>query len=129
MNGRRYLLDTNAIIRLLQGDTGILKVLGMAEWVGISIISELEFLSFPNLLEQDKALFRQFLERVDVIGLAVQDREFIDSIINLRQRYRLKLPDAIIAASALTNRASLITLDRRFLGVQDLEVLDFKTNE
>ena len=41
MNGRRYLLDTNAIITLLQQ-------LEDAEGVGISVISQLEFLVFPG---------------------------------------------------------------------------------
>lgn len=52
MNGKpgRYLLDTNAVVALLQGHTGLGQHLSDAEWVGISIITQLEFLAFPGLL-------------------------------------------------------------------------------
>jgi hypothetical protein len=69
MSGERYLLDTNAIIGLLRGSDPLLKRLKTAEWVGISILSQIEFLAFPNLSEQDKEYFSSFLARTDVVGL------------------------------------------------------------
>lgn len=62
MNGNRYLLDTNAIIALLQKDASLIKLLQSADWVGISVISQLEFLAFSGLSEADKQLFQQFLQ-------------------------------------------------------------------
>ena len=47
MSGRNFILDTNAIVALLKGDSGIANILFDAEWIGISIISYLEFLAFP----------------------------------------------------------------------------------
>jgi len=44
MRGERYLLDTNAIIALLQGNQQLIQLLQDAEWIGISIISQIEFL-------------------------------------------------------------------------------------
>ncbi|WP_373527737.1 hypothetical protein [Nostoc sp.] len=38
MSGSRYLLDTNAIIALLQGNSQLLQLLQNADWIGISII-------------------------------------------------------------------------------------------
>lgn len=57
MSGNRYLLDTNAIIALLQKDPSLIKLLRNAEWIGISVISQLEFLVFTGLSEADKQLF------------------------------------------------------------------------
>lgn len=62
MNGNRYLLDTNAITALLQKDASLIKLLQSADWVGISVISQLEFLAFSGLSEADKQLFQQFLQ-------------------------------------------------------------------
>lgn len=71
MNGKldRYLLDTNAVVALLQGHTGLAQRLSNAEWVGISIITQLEFLTFPALSDNDAEYFRHFAQRVNVIGL------------------------------------------------------------
>ncbi len=43
MNGR-YLLDTNAVVALLKGHPDLLRLLSAATWVGISVVTELEFL-------------------------------------------------------------------------------------
>jgi predicted nucleic acid-binding protein len=36
MSGNRYLLDTNAIVTLLQGNSQLVQLLQSANWVGIS---------------------------------------------------------------------------------------------
>ena len=115
MSGKRYLLDTNAIVRLLRGENALQQRLESAEWVGISILSQIEFLAFPNLSENDRRTFQEFSEGVDVVGLERAERAMIDRIVSLRAQYRLKLPDAIIAATAVERDATLITDDRRLL--------------
>jgi len=81
--------------------------------VGISILSQIEFLAFPNLSENDGRIFQKFSEAVDVVGLDRTERALIDPIVSLRIQYRLKLPDAIIAATAIERGAILITDDRQ----------------
>ena len=81
----RYLLDTNAVIALLQGNTKLLKILNNAEWIGISVLSQLEFLSFSNLTQKDKECFAQFLKRIEVVGLDTYQIELINTIVGLRQ--------------------------------------------
>ncbi len=46
MNGSRLFLDTNAVIALLRGDSNLLTRCREAEWVGVSIVSELELVAF-----------------------------------------------------------------------------------
>jgi hypothetical protein len=84
MNGNKYIFDTNAVISLLKGDNTLLEISEKAEWIGISIISCLEFLAFPDMPSDDKALFESFIGRVDVIGLDFSNKPLIDSIINIR---------------------------------------------
>jgi hypothetical protein len=109
MSGSRYLLDTNAIVALLQGNTHLIQLLQNASWIGISVISQIEFLVFPGLVESDRQLFQEFRQRVDVIDLTTNNAALIHKIIEIRQQYRLKLPDAVIAAMAICDSASLIT--------------------
>jgi len=87
MNGERYLLDTNAIVCLLRGDEALHQRLQSAEWVGISILSQIEFLAFPNLSENDGRIFQKFSEAVDVVGLDRTERALIDRIVSLRVQY------------------------------------------
>nr|WP_228014656.1 PIN domain-containing protein [Fortiea sp. LEGE XX443] len=51
------------------------------------------------------------------------DTALIQQIIQLRQQYRLKLPDTIIAAMALQATAKLVTADQEFAKVSILTVI------
>ncbi len=68
MNGK-FLLDTNAVVALLGGNASLALILQDASWIGISVITELEVLSFSNLTAQDEALFLQFKSRVQIVDL------------------------------------------------------------
>lgn len=125
MSGSRYFLDTNAIVALLQGNSPLLQLLHNADWIGISIISQIEFLAFSGLSQGDIQVFQQFVQRVEVVSLTATDTLLIDQIIQLRQQYRLKLPDAIIAAMALQKNANLVTMDREFAKVATLAVISW----
>jgi hypothetical protein len=113
MSGERYLLDTNAVVCLLRGGGALQERLQSANWVGISILSYIEFLAFPNLSENDRRIFQTFCEAIDVVSLDKTEQALIDTVINLRSQHRLKLPDAIIAATAIERGATLITDDQQ----------------
>lgn len=117
MSGRnkRYLLDTNAVVGLLQGDPSLLDLTQDAEWLGISVITQIEFLAFAGISPDDIELFTRFLERIEIVGLSPHDTGLITAAINLRQEHRLKLPDAVIVASCIIKEAELLTADRRLL--------------
>jgi tRNA(fMet)-specific endonuclease VapC len=124
MSGPRFIFDTNAIVALLNGSSGLNDIVGSAKWIGISIINYLEFLAYTGLSPEDGALFTDFCSRIDVIGLKVEDAKLLDTTTRLRRDYRLKLPDAIIAATALTSEATLVTADDDFRRVSGLAVLN-----
>jgi predicted nucleic acid-binding protein len=114
----RCLLDTNAVVSLLRGHGELLAVTKQARWVGISIITEIEFLAFPGLGQDDAQLFAEFLRRVTVIDLTQDDPLLLERVIALRRNHRLRLPDAVVAASALIHDACLVTADRQLLSLQ-----------
>ena len=115
MPGKRFLLDTNAIVALLQGHSGLAAMTDGAAWLGISVISALEFSGFPGLTDADRALFAEFASRVEVIDLTFTDQALIETIGTLRRSRALKLPDAIILATASVNQAVLLTQDEQLL--------------
>jgi hypothetical protein len=119
-------LDTNAIIALLQGNQQLIELLQDAEWIGISIISQIEFLVFPGLNEADRQLFNEFLQRVEIIWIELSQPELIELTIQLRQQYRLRLPDALIGATAIYLSATLVTADAQLQNISALDTLGFE---
>ncbi len=115
MNGRRYFLDTNAIVSLLAGNQSLLEMLNQADYVATSVICELEYLAFSDLPNEDKELFEQFREQVHITDLYSDDAQLKEQILQLRAEKKLKLPDAIIAASAKKQNSVLLTEDKQLL--------------
>lgn len=116
----RYLLDTNAIVSLLDGNHLLSDKLENASWIGISIVSYLEFLALDELPDNDKEAFANFCGRVEIVPLSREDENLIEQALHLRSRHRLKLPDAIIGATALSCDATLLTNDAGFAKVPSL---------
>lgn len=114
MNGKRYLLDTNAVIQLLAGNPSLREMLEDSDFLAISVISKLEFLSYPDLTEDEKNAFYELLEDLTVFDLTASDAALIQEAIVMRIDGGLKLPDAVIAATALVNDCEVITNDAHF---------------
>lgn len=115
MLGKRYLLDTNALVALLQGNQELLALTQSAEWLGVSVINILEFSGFQGLSAQDRELLSQFVSRVTVVDLVYDNRVLMACISTLRQTKALKLPDAIVMASAALHQAIVLTNDAQLL--------------
>lgn len=125
MPGRRLLLDTNAIVALLQGQNQVSALVNDASWLGVSIISQLEFLCFPALTDYDRRCFESFLQRVVVVGLDHGKQELIDGIIQIRATKRLKLPDAIIVATTVFCDAQLVPADSQLTALDWVTVIAY----
>ena len=114
MNGKRYLLDTNAVIQLLAGNPSLIKMVEDSDFLAISVISKLEFLSYPDLTEDEKNAFSELLEDLTVFDLMASDSALMQETVAMRIDGGLKLPDAVIAATALVNGCEVITNDAHF---------------
>jgi tRNA(fMet)-specific endonuclease VapC len=115
MPGNRYLFDTNALVSLLQGNEELLALAENADWLGVSVINVLEFSCFADLSASDRTLLSQFLERITVVDVVHNNTELMEHVIALRQKRALKLPDAIVMASAALHRATVLTNDIQLL--------------
>ena len=92
MKGERSLIDTNVILYFLGGR--LIDPLPRGLYF-VSIISEIELLSYPSLSSKEETHVRSFLAQIETIGLDIEIKEMA---ITFRRQYRLKVPDAIIAA-------------------------------
>ncbi len=111
MNGR-FLLDTNAIIYYLQGQPAWMRFVDdtpMTERFA-SVITRMELLSWRGLTETGENRVKAFLIDMAVVGVT---KEVESAAVALRKSAGIKLPDAVIAATALVSDATLITRDQR----------------
>jgi len=117
MNGIDYMADTNALIYLLSGDSCMKSYL--ASYIGLSVISEIELLSFPGITSFEEQQIRSFIKDCTVLFLTENVK---NKTIALRRSYKIKLPDAIIAATAIENNLPLITADKGFKQIAELDL-------
>jgi predicted nucleic acid-binding protein len=116
------LLDTNVVLYFLGGR--LANPLPSGQYF-VSVITEIELLSYPNLSPDEDTQIRDFLNKITVVGIESNIKELA---IALRQQYRLRLPDAIIAATAQSLNATLFTNDVRLanlagINAQSVQIL------
>jgi len=99
---------------VILADKGKLSI--PASRFAISAITWIELFSYPEITTFEEEKIREVLMDVTKIPLSESIQE---STIHIRRERRLKLPDAIIVATALTYGAELWTLDERLRGVHE----------
>ena len=89
----------------------------------ISVITEIELLSFAGLADAQRGWLQRLIDDLEVIEI---DGAVKQCAIALRRDHRLKLPDALIAASALTRDAVLLTNDSQWANLPGLRCQTLK---
>jgi predicted nucleic acid-binding protein len=112
----RYVLDTNIVLYLLGGR--LLQPLPIAEFY-LSVITEIELLSYHALTAPEQQHIQQLLAQVTIVNLT---EDVKNEAIVLRQQYRLKLPDAIVCATALSTNSTLLSNDAQLARVTEITV-------
>jgi predicted nucleic acid-binding protein len=120
MNGpNNILVDTNLIILGIGGDNQVRELLE-GHSLFISVITEIELLSIPFRKVHEERLMRDFISNCFVIDL---DGEIKGQTIQLRKQHKIKIPDAIIAASSLVKKLPLFTADKGFGKIPALDLV------
>ncbi|ELR68863.1 Putative nucleic acid-binding protein [Fulvivirga imtechensis AK7] len=103
----------------LKGDPEVVEIISDKD-LTISFVTELELLSFPKLTNESEADIKGLLNNCTIIELKQEIKELT---IEFRKRYRLKLPDSIIAASAYFHKLPLITADKEFHKLEEMNII------
>jgi predicted nucleic acid-binding protein len=122
--GKRYLLDTNIVIYYLGG---VLPKPAqqftdevLMHKVNLSVISKIELFSWIPLAQADLDNLKTFIANANVINL---EDDIVSKTIFIRKyNKKVKLPDAIIAATCLAHNLTLIS--RNKTDFKDIDGLD-----
>lgn len=114
---RLIIVDSNALIHWFLGRVDCMDA-GDAHCY--SVVSEIEVLCWRGLSDRDADQMRRFLSSMQRINLP---RDVREAAIAVRRDWSLKLPDAIIAGTALALGGALWSYDAAFDRVAGLEVL------
>lgn len=121
--GAGYLIDSNAIIDFFNyslPENGINLLLSIEP--RISIITQIELFSKKNLQPNEIHSLKQFITTSTVYPV---DEAVALKTINIRLVSKIKLPDAVIAATAICHGLTLITRNTSdFKTIIGLEILD-----
>jgi len=121
-----HLIDTNAIIELFDDSlskeiTIWLEELIAADKASISVINQIELLGFDGPIEEMKVL-EEFIANNRVFHLT---ESVINQTILLRRNHKIKIPDAIIAATSLAYDLILVTRNTKdFGGIESLKIVN-----
>ena len=119
MNGNKLLLDTNTVLYVLGGDETLAQFLHGKE-LHLSIISELELLSFKKITQKEVKAISAFLSELVIENI---NDDIKRTTIEIRKSTNLKLPDCIIAATSKSMNMSLVTADKQLSSVPGLDVV------
>lgn len=122
MNGSKFLLDTNAVLYILNGDETLSNFLFEKE-LYLSIISEMELKSYRNITDDEQREIERFLN--DFIIVNIIDNIKLNSI-KVKKSTSMKLPDSIIAGTSISLSIPLITSDKQFKTVKDLNLVYYE---
>jgi hypothetical protein len=125
MEQSQYLIDTNAIIDYLSQklpSAGMEFMNPIVDCVpNVSVISKIEVLGY-NTTDKHYQILSNFMTDATVLDLT---GSIVDVCIELRKKYKTKLPDAIIAATAMVYDLSLITRNiSDFKSIQGLNIIN-----
>lgn len=122
MNGINYLLDTCFIIELYNGHQNVLDMIENnhieLEQCAISPINRMEILGFGSLRDNDTKNLENLLDNLTSLPI---NRNVENKVIELRKRYKIKLPDAIVLATALIHHLELLSLDNGLMNKYQTE--------
>ena len=105
MNGNNAILDSNILIYLSKNELP-LAFLDQFDSLFISVISYMEVLGYSFRDNEEENFVKEIM---DLFNVRFIDQEIAEIVIKYRKQHHIKLPDAIIAATAEANEFCLVT--------------------
>jgi predicted nucleic acid-binding protein len=121
--GQGFLIDTNVVIYALENKLPSTGVAFLAKLPPvISDITRIELLGWPNATAEQLAPVKAFMAKATMVTIT---EAVILKTIEIKQSQKIKLGDAIIAATAMVRGFTIVTRNSDdFKNIPGLEVVD-----
>jgi predicted nucleic acid-binding protein len=113
-----FFADTNFLIYVHEGNKITEPFLKYD--FAISFVTEVELLGFKGITKREEIKLKSIINDCFLIEWSSKIKE---ETISLRKKYSLRLPDSIIAASAVAFEVPLVTADRGFSKIEELDLI------
>ncbi|MBV6511982.1 MAG: hypothetical protein FMNOHCHN_01470 [Ignavibacteriaceae bacterium] len=117
-----FLADSNIIIYAITGKHNAAIEFISETFPSVSVITKMEVLGYHNL---DRTQFDEFLNFFEIINVIPLTNPIVNKTIEIRKYRKIKLADAIIAATAIVSNLTLVTANLEdFKNIPGLSVLN-----
>jgi len=120
-----YLIDTNILIYHTKGSKSVSNFISdiiAKQAFNLSILTKIEFLGWDKHSSEGFQKCRRLIELANVY---VVDEDIAERAIELKRQSKIKLVDAVIAATAIVNNFKLVTRNvDDYKAVKELEVFN-----
>jgi len=106
MSGTNALLDSNVFIYISQKQLDFEKLLEHHDSFYTSVISKMEVLGYNFDNHEEKEIVENLFKEIEIAYL---NEDIVNKVIEIRKKKKIKLPDAIVYATASINELDLIT--------------------
>ena len=113
-----FIADTNFLIYIHEGNKIVEPFLEYN--FGVSFISEIELLGFHGISKTEEIKLKGLLNDCFQIDWSTKIKE---ETIRLKRHYHIKLPDAIIAATCIVFEIPLVSDDKGFSKIKELDLV------
>lgn len=134
MTADRFLLDTSALLTLIEDEAGaarVEQVLTQAQvWLPWPVLLEATYITRQELGEAEAEHRYALVKQLPATLLWEMDEPTLLTAARLKAEHRLSLADTIIAAFAIQQQATLLHKDPEYEALADqlsLEALPYKT--
>jgi predicted nucleic acid-binding protein len=119
-----FTLDTNCLIYYFKGEEKVIDLIQNLILertpIFISIITKVEVLAYPEITPGEEKTFLEMMKNMILIEF---DDKLTNLVVNIRRKHKIKLPDAIIAATSLYTNSTLITRNiKDFSKIKELNI-------
>jgi predicted nucleic acid-binding protein len=122
MSGNSILIDTNIALFLFSGNKSVAEILEGSQ-LHISFITQLELLGYKNITSSERKTIEKFISQCHIIDINDGIKK---EVVHIRQKHNLKLPDCIIAATSISLDIPLLTADKDFKKITELNLVLFE---
>lgn len=107
--GQKIILDSNILIYHVNDSLNLYNFISSGNF-SISVVSKMEVLGYHKLSKEHEMDFKKLLDFTDIIPIS---ENIVERVIIIKQQTKIGLADAIIAATCLENKASLMTANTK----------------